>query len=63
MPDESCRKCGGLLLEYLICANCREIVQFICRICGYKNHERFHDGFCFSPKNQQVQNVMPLISK
>ncbi len=47
MPDESCRKCGGLLLDYLICAKCRAPTQFMCRICGLKTVERFHDSVCF----------------
>ena len=51
LPDESCRKCGGLLLNYLICAKCRAPVKFVCRICGMKTLERFHDGLCFRPDN------------
>lgn len=47
MPDESCRKCGGLLLEFSICAKCRGPIQDICRICGEKTMERYHDGICF----------------
>ena len=64
MPDESCRVCGGLLLEYLICADCREVVQFVCRICGKKTMKRFHDGFCFKPKTKDVDfAIMPIILK
>ena len=63
MPDDSCRGCGGLLLEYLICANCREIIQFICRMCGKKTLQRFHEGFCFVPKNLNNLSVMPGIMK
>ena len=51
MPDESCRRCGGLLLNYVICAKCKAPVQFICRICGMKTIERYHDGLCFRPDN------------
>lgn len=47
MPDESCRKCGGLLLDYSICAKCRASIQYICRICGRKTLERIHDSICF----------------
>lgn len=47
MPDESCRKCGGLLLDYLLCANCKAATKFMCRICGSKTLERIHDNLCF----------------
>lgn len=47
MPDESCRRCGGLLLEFTKCAKCKAAVQFICRICAYKTIERVHDNLCF----------------
>lgn len=63
MPDEFCRRCGGKLIEYLVCANCRDVVQFMCRICSQKTIERFHDGFCFTPRNLDTLTVMPLIMK
>jgi hypothetical protein len=59
MPDESCRKCGGLLLEYTVCAKCREVTRFVCRICGFKTMERFHDGLCFRPKSE----LHPLVAE
>ena len=59
MPDESCRKCGGLLLEYTVCAECREVTQFVCRICGTKTIERSHDGFCF---RQAKTLCLPIIA-
>jgi hypothetical protein len=47
MPDESCRKCGGVLLDFAICAKCRTPIQFICRICGTITLEQIHDILCF----------------
>ncbi len=47
MPDDSCRNCGGLLLNYSLCGKCKAPLQFICRICATKTIERFHEGFCF----------------
>ena len=47
MPDESCRRCGGLLLEHSVCAKCREANQFICRICGYITFQQNHIN-CFN---------------
>ncbi len=51
MPDESCRKCGGLLLDYAVCAKCRAPTQFICRICGTKTLKRVHEPICFRVHN------------
>ncbi len=47
MPDESCRTCGGMLLEYAFCGKCRSVIQYICRICGNKTLEQFHESVCF----------------
>ena len=47
VPDDSCRKCGGMLLEHSICAQCREPNQFICRICGTMTIQQYHTA-CFN---------------
>ena len=51
MPDESCRSCGGLLLNYSLCGNCKAPTRFVCRICGRITVERFHDFLCFNLVN------------
>jgi len=51
MPDESCRKCGGLLLDYAVCAKCKAPIQFICRICANQTTQRHHVDFCFREDN------------
>lgn len=43
MLDESCRTCGGVLISCSMCPECRKITQRICRICGSKTAEQFHD--------------------
>jgi len=42
LPDESCRKCGGILAEYSICAKCRISNQLICRICRMLKLQQYH---------------------
>lgn len=54
MPDESCRKCGGMLLEYSVCAKCRTANQFICKTCMSKTLIRYHDGVCFVTELENV---------
>jgi len=45
MPDESCRSCGGILIEYTKCAQCNKIIQFICSYCSTRTMEQYH-SFC-----------------
>jgi len=42
MPDESCRSCGGILIEYTKCAHCNKIIQFICSYCNARTIEQYH---------------------
>src|SRR5579885_238814 len=42
MPDESCRTCGGELVRYSRCSECREIIQKVCTECNLKTHKEFH---------------------
>ena len=42
MPDKSCRTCGGDLIKWSACAECRKITQKICKICNIKTIEEFH---------------------
>lgn len=50
MPDESCRKCGGILTEYSICAKCRISNQLICKTCRMITLQKFH-SLCFNDAN------------
>lgn len=42
MPDESCRKCGSPLRNYLKCENCNILFQEICLNCNEPTLPRFH---------------------
>ncbi|HSB84425.1 MAG TPA: hypothetical protein VLD64_08075 [Nitrosarchaeum sp.] len=46
MPDDSCRKCGGMLIKSTLCATCRGVMQRICIKCGLKTAEQVHSE-CF----------------
>ncbi len=63
MPDESCRKCGGLLLDFLVCGKCRTTIQFICRICGQKTIPRFHEQICFRLYDITRKNNIKITNK
>lgn len=39
---ESCRRCGGTLTKYSLCAVCRQAMQHICVQCGFKSEGMLH---------------------
>jgi hypothetical protein len=47
LPDESCRHCGGSLINYAQCAECKIVISMICKSCGTKTEEQFHSGCLF----------------
>ena len=52
MPDESCRKCGGILKGYSLCAECKKITSRICTMCGIRSVELIHNH-CFLLEDRQ----------
>ena len=58
MPDESCRKCGGVITKCTLCAECREVISMICTICGERTLERFHDYCMYYVENIQTKTEL-----
>lgn len=42
MPDKLCRTCGGDLIKWSTCSECRNVTQKICTTCSVKTIEEFH---------------------
>lgn len=42
MPDDSCRTCGGELIKWSTCSDCRKITQRLCKKCNLKTVKDFH---------------------
>ncbi|MFQ5440619.1 MAG: hypothetical protein ACE5DL_04060 [Nitrosopumilaceae archaeon] len=42
MPDESCRQCGGSLIDFAQCAQCKKVISMMCKSCRNKTMEQFH---------------------
>ena len=59
MPDESCRTCGGVLISCSICPECRKVTQRICRLCGSKTEQQFHDS-CLYIESLTTRNGMEI---
>lgn len=59
MPDESCRICGNLLIPCSLCPECRKVMQRICKICGRKTDEQFHNH-CMYVESIQTRGGMSI---
>jgi len=42
MPDKLCRTCGGDLIKWSTCTECRKVTQRICGTCNLKTLEDLH---------------------
>ena len=58
MPDESCRKCGGMLAKCSLCAECKQLTQQICLKCGSQTHERFHTRCFYHIESIQITSEL-----
>lgn len=54
MPDESCRTCGGNLIDCTLCAQCKGVIGMICSRCGERTLEQFHDNCMFRVEKFQT---------
>ena len=62
VPDESCRHCGGNLIDYAQCAECKKVICMICKSCKTKTAEQYHND-CILGKNLQSDFLLvPLKS-
>lgn len=55
---ESCRKCGGTLKKYSLCAICRQAMQHICMQCGSKSEGMSHPCHTYGDMRQSRRSMM-----
>jgi hypothetical protein len=60
MPDDSCRTCGGELIKWSTCSDCRKITQRLCQKCNLKTVKDFHSHI--SLKSYQVLETRSAIA-
>ena len=58
MPDESCRHCGGKLIDFSQCAECKGITRKICKSCQGITTEQFHST-CMMGILKITTQIMP----
>ncbi|RMW33408.1 MAG: hypothetical protein EA437_06680 [Candidatus Nitrosomarinus sp.] len=63
LPDESCRHCGGKLIEAKKCSHCFKNVVMICKCCHTMTTEQFHSLCMSKPIDHTVSvpKIMPSI--
>lgn len=61
LPDESCRHCGGNLINYAQCAQCKKIICLICKSCKTKTAEQYHND-CILGLHRSDYLIIPLKS-
>lgn len=55
---ESCRRCGGTLKKYSLCAICRQAMQHICMQCGSKSEGMLHPCHTYDDMCQTQPSVV-----
>lgn len=61
MPDKLCRTCGGDLIKWSACSECRKITQKICKACNIKTVEELH-SHCIHLVPYQIVNSTSTIA-
>jgi len=59
MPDKPCSTCGGELISYLTCSECRKPTQRICRICDNMTIPEYHQN-CLYVESLKTRNGMQI---
>lgn len=60
MPDESCRTCGGELINHKSCSTCRKPIQKICKTCNNVARLQYHQH---DVNNVNLQKPVQTIPK
>jgi len=63
MPDDSCRKCGGELVNHNLCTDCRKTTQKKCRICAHITLLQSHQYCMKNSTLNSDQSLVALIQK
>lgn len=61
MPDESCRTCGGGLIYYRSCSDCRKVTQKKCKVCSRITILQPHQYCTINSILNQQQSLVQVI--
>ncbi len=60
MPDKLCRTCGGDLIKWSACLECRKTIQKICKSCNVKTIEEHHSHRRYLIPHQIVNSLSTI---
>jgi len=61
MPDESCRTCGGELVNHALCSECRKATQKKCKICENITNRQIHELCAKTSINNDKVSVVEIL--
>lgn len=59
---ELCRRCGGTLKKYPLCAICRKAMQHICMQCGSKSEGMLHPCHAYNDAYHDSMSTTKMFS-
>ena len=66
LSNELCRKCGGDLTKYSLCAVCKQAMQHICVQCGFQSERMLHQCHAhldvYQTRNTMIENAHPIVT-
>lgn len=66
LSNESCRKCGGDLAKYALCAVCKQAMQHICVQCGLRSEWMLHQCHAhldiYQTRNSMIENAYATVA-
>ena len=65
LSNESCRRCGGDLTKYSLCAICKHTMQHVCLQCGFRSEEIPHlfpiTNGTYQTRNSRIENTYIIL--
>ena len=66
LSNESCRRCGGDLTKYSLCAICKHNMQHICLQCGFRSEAGLHrchlESDAYQTRISMIENMHPILA-
>ncbi|HYL65794.1 MAG TPA: hypothetical protein VEU72_01420 [Nitrosopumilaceae archaeon] len=66
LSNESCRRCGGDLAKYSLCAICKQAMQHICVQCGLRSDLMLHQCHVhldvYQTRHSMIENTYAIMA-
>jgi len=65
LSNEMCKRCGGDLTKYSLCAICKHAMQHICLQCGFRSEAGLHrchlESDAFQTRISMIENTYAIL--